>query len=150
MEIAAFVISIVALVFSIPSTILSIIHICKEKLNIDFKLDGDIFGDDAVFLRKKGEVYFCSSTFLLANKTDQNYTLYKITVLDGEREEELIISTAYGESSFNNISLSGEDNYDFPWELQIWNPEDEQSNKKSHEKYKQGYTTWESESIKEV
>ena len=43
-----------------------------------------------------------------------------------------------------------EDNYDFPWELQIWNPEDEQSNKKSHEKYKQGYTTWESESIKEV
>lgn len=53
MEIAAFVISIVALVFSIPSMILSIIHICKEKLNIDFKLDGDIFGDDAVFLRKK-------------------------------------------------------------------------------------------------
>lgn len=122
MEIAAFVISIVALVFSIPSMILSIIHICKEKLNIDFKLDGDIFGDDAVFLRKKGEVYFCSSTFLLANKTDQNYTLYKITVLDGEREEELIISTAYGESSFNNISLSGNESLYKLFHFQISKP----------------------------
>lgn len=107
MEIAAFVMSIISLLFSIPSMILSIIHICKEKLKIDFKLDGDIFGDDAILLRKSGEIYFCSSTFLLSNKSDQDYTLHKIIVLDGKREEELIISTAYGESSFSNIPLKG-------------------------------------------
>lgn len=107
MEIVAFVLSIISLIFSIPSMILSIIHICKEKLNIDFKLDGDIFGDDAVFLRKKGEIYCCSSMFLLTNKTDQTYTLHKIIVLDGKREEELTIPNDYGERSFNNRTLSG-------------------------------------------
>lgn len=123
MEIVAFVLSIISLIFSIPSMILSIIHICKEKLNIDFKLDGDIFGDDAVFLRKKGEIYFCSSTFLLTNKTDQTYTLHKIIVLDGKREEELIISTAYGESSFNNIPLSGNEALYKLFHFQISKPE---------------------------
>ena len=30
-------------------------------------------------------------------------------------------------------------NFNFPWELQLWNKEDERSNQKSHEKYKQDY-----------
>lgn len=38
------------------------------------------------------------------------------------------------------------DNYSFPWELQIWNEEDEEINLESHRKYKQGYTKWENES----
>lgn len=32
------------------------------------------------------------------------------------------------------------DNYSFPWELQIWNAEDERSNIESHNIYKQEYT----------
>lgn len=39
-----------------------------------------------------------------------------------------------------------DDNCSFPWELQIWNQEDEKSNLESHKKYKQGYTKWENES----
>ena len=41
------------------------------------------------------------------------------------------------------------DNFDFPWELQIWNTKDINNNRHLHEKYKQGYTVWEKESIKE-
>ncbi len=33
-------------------------------------------------------------------------------------------------------------NFDFPWELQIWKKEDEESNMDSHAKYKQEYTKW--------
>ena len=108
MEIAAFVISIVALVFSIPSMILSIIHICKEKLNIDFKLDGNILGDEEIVLRKQNKLYYCSSTFLISNKSDQNYTINKIVVVDGEKEEELILLIAHhGQGSFNDVALAG-------------------------------------------
>lgn len=39
-----------------------------------------------------------------------------------------------------------ENNYSFPWELQIWNRCDVESNFASHKKYKQEYTTWEKES----
>ena len=38
-----------------------------------------------------------------------------------------------------------EDNYNFQWELQIWNKDDEENNMKSHEKYKQDYIRWENE-----
>lgn len=38
-----------------------------------------------------------------------------------------------------------QDNFSFPWELQIWNEKDEISNIISHEKYKQGYVKWEEE-----
>lgn len=38
------------------------------------------------------------------------------------------------------------ENQAFPWELQIWNKCDKESNFASHKKYKQGYTTWEKES----
>lgn len=38
-----------------------------------------------------------------------------------------------------------ENNQSFPWELQIWNRRDADSNFASHKKYKQGYTTWEKE-----
>ena len=39
-----------------------------------------------------------------------------------------------------------ENNRSFPWELQIWNKCDVDSNFASHKKYKQEYTTWEKES----
>ncbi len=39
-------------------------------------------------------------------------------------------------------------NHTFPWELQIWNRCDMESNFASHKKYKQEYTTWEKD-IKE-
>lgn len=42
-----------------------------------------------------------------------------------------------------------EDNFDFPWELQIWEAEDATNNIKLHKKYKQAYTAWEKQSKKE-
>lgn len=39
-----------------------------------------------------------------------------------------------------------ENNQSFPWELQIWNRCNMESNFVSHKKYKQEYTTWEKES----
>lgn len=38
-----------------------------------------------------------------------------------------------------------QNNFGFPWELQIWNKKDEINNIISHEKYKQDYVTWEKE-----
>ena len=38
-----------------------------------------------------------------------------------------------------------QDNFNFQWELQIWNKEDEINNINSHEKYKQDYIKWEKE-----
>ena len=38
-----------------------------------------------------------------------------------------------------------QDNFNFQWELQIWNKEDETNNINSHEKYKQDYVKWEKE-----
>lgn len=37
------------------------------------------------------------------------------------------------------------DNFNFQWELQVWNQEDEMNNINSHEKYKQDYVKWERE-----
>lgn len=39
------------------------------------------------------------------------------------------------------------DNKAFPWELQIWNECDKESNFESHKKYKQEYKNWEKESM---
>lgn len=63
------------------------------------------------------------------------------------------------ESKFNNLkcidsSKQGykathiyfkQDNFNFQWELQIWNKIDEYENITSHEKYKQDYVKWEKE-----
>ena len=38
-----------------------------------------------------------------------------------------------------------QDNFNFQWELQLWNKEDEINNINSHEKYKQDYVKWEKE-----
>lgn len=38
-----------------------------------------------------------------------------------------------------------QDNFNFQWELQVWNKEDEIKNINSHEKYKQDYVKWEKE-----
>ena len=35
------------------------------------------------------------------------------------------------------------DNQSFPWELQIWNRCDAETNFESHKEYKQAYTIWE-------
>ena len=38
-----------------------------------------------------------------------------------------------------------QDNFNFQWELQVWNKENEINNINSHEKYKQDYIKWEKE-----
>ena len=43
-----------------------------------------------------------------------------------------------------------ENNFTFPWELQVWNRSDADKNFASHKKYKQGYTMWENRSRQEV
>lgn len=40
------------------------------------------------------------------------------------------------------------DNFSFPWELQIWNQRNKETNFESHKQYKQGYTVWENENKK--
>lgn len=40
-------------------------------------------------------------------------------------------------------------NYFFPWELQIWNAENQVANMESHKRYKQGYTQWEKAALGE-
>lgn len=42
-----------------------------------------------------------------------------------------------------HVYFINNDNYKFRWELQLWNKEDEKSNKICHEKYKQKYTKYE-------
>lgn len=41
------------------------------------------------------------------------------------------------------------DNFSFPWELQIWNECNRESNIASHARYKQGYTNWEQKNERE-
>lgn len=41
-----------------------------------------------------------------------------------------------------HIYFSNENNKFFPWELQIWNYKDHESNISSHSDHKQGYTKW--------
>lgn len=43
-----------------------------------------------------------------------------------------------------------QDNFSFPWELQVWNQQDAVLNKQSHKEHKQAYTKWEKESREEI
>ena len=43
-----------------------------------------------------------------------------------------------------------EDNYTFPWELQIWLEQDEKNNLISHAKYKEDYAQWEKRAKEET
>lgn len=53
----------------------------------------------------------------------------------------LIDSTKNGYKAYHIYLQSG--NKLFPWELQVWQKSNENSNLESHHKYKQDYTTWE-------
>ena len=48
-----------------------------------------------------------------------------------------------------HIYFTKDSNYDFRWELQLWNLESYDNNKKCHEIYKQDYTKYESDLIRE-
>ncbi|WP_412518805.1 hypothetical protein [Staphylococcus simulans] len=48
-----------------------------------------------------------------------------------------------------HLYLQGENNKCFPWEIQIWNSEDEKHNRKSHQNYKQDYLKWPKE-VKDI
>lgn len=41
-----------------------------------------------------------------------------------------------------HIYIQGDNNYVFPWELQIWNIKDREKNEGCHKKYKQQYVEW--------
>ncbi|WP_162287782.1 hypothetical protein [Indiicoccus explosivorum] len=53
-----------------------------------------------------------------------------------------IYNASKGEYKATHAYFSNGNNKYFPWELQIWNPEDTQSNICSHSIHKQGYTKW--------
>lgn len=54
------------------------------------------------------------------------------------------INSSKGDYKATHIYFK-ENNFNFQWELQIWNKEDEINNIISHEKYKQEYVKWEKE-----
>ncbi|WP_414055177.1 hypothetical protein [Macrococcus equi] len=56
----------------------------------------------------------------------------------------LIISKKYGYEAIH-IYTKGENNYFFPWELQIWSTNKEDGNRKSHAIHKQDYLQWTSD-----
>lgn len=47
-----------------------------------------------------------------------------------------------GDYMATHIYFNNENNIYFPWELQIWNQKDHESNIYSHSEHKQGYTKW--------
>lgn len=53
-----------------------------------------------------------------------------------------VIKTYHKEYNAIHIYFK-ENNYTFPWELQIWLKEHETKNLNSHKMYKQDYTKWE-------
>lgn len=53
-----------------------------------------------------------------------------------------IIDSSKGEYKATHIYFR-DGNYNFQWELQIWNKSDETTNIESHRKYKQEYIKWE-------
>ncbi|UXV35111.1 hypothetical protein MUA90_00765 [Staphylococcus sp. IVB6181] len=60
-------------------------------------------------------------------------------------DKTLNIKTTYNDKNGYkavHIYLRGENNKCFPWEIQIWNSKDEESNRESHSKYKQDYLKW--------
>lgn len=58
-----------------------------------------------------------------------------------EKRIKFIKKDNYGYKAIH-IYIYGENNSYFPWEIQIWNYKDEESNKISHSKHKQGYLEW--------
>lgn len=54
------------------------------------------------------------------------------------------LDSSKGEYKATHIYFK-QDNFNFEWELQVWNKIDEISNINSHEKYKQDYVKWEKE-----
>ena len=55
------------------------------------------------------------------------------------------IKSERGEYIAIHIYFGNDCNFNFQWELQIWDKKHEQSNFDSHNKYKQSYTKWERE-----
>ncbi len=53
-----------------------------------------------------------------------------------------VIDSSKGEYKATHIYFR-DGNYNFQWELQIWNKCDEATNIESHRKYKQEYVKWE-------
>lgn len=62
---------------------------------------------------------------------------------DNYKNLKCIDSTKKNEEYFATHIYFKKDNFNFQWELQIWNKSNEVDNKNAHEKYKQGYIKWE-------
>lgn len=81
---------------------------------------------------------------------NNEYALSAITAYLKDKYPELKVRDSSKDSYKGVHVYFQEDNYTFPWELQVWNREDVENNRISHSKYKQEYTKWEGESKKEV
>lgn len=64
--------------------------------------------------------------------------------IDNKHKELKCINSSKQEYKATHIYFK-KNNYNFQWELQIWNKKDEINNINSHEKYKQEYIKWEKE-----
>jgi len=47
-----------------------------------------------------------------------------------------------GKYRATHIYFYGDNNKNFPWELQIWKPDDFETNEESHKFHKQEYVAW--------
>lgn len=110
--------------------------------------------DNYVFRKKEGghsPIYKCFNDIFGARAT-LDYSFFdkllnsledNMGKLESNFKHKVIKST---KQRYNAIHIYiSKDNYTFPWELQIWLKKDSKSNKKSHRKHKQQYTTWEND-----
>ena len=75
----------------------------------------------------------------------ENFTKNQIMNYIKEKNRNLkCIDSSKGEYKAIHVYFK-KDNFSFPWELQIWNKCNEETNIISHEKYKQDYAKWEQE-----
>ena len=77
---------------------------------------------------------------------DINYIEIK-KYIENEFPKLKCIESKRGEYYAIHIYFGNDDNYKFQWELQLWDKKHEQTNLKSHARYKQDYTKWEKENI---
>lgn len=102
-ETLSIVLAGVALIVAIPAMILSL----RQTLKMNFKIAFRPEGDSVVTLRKTDNGFYCNARFEIRNKSDQDCTIIKVTVVDKTSEEQLIIDSSHYSAMFDNVRFLG-------------------------------------------
>lgn len=95
----------------------------KEPIN---KCFNDLFGVRIIF----NEIFSFNEIYSIFNKIKNDYDI-NLKCIDSSKKEYIATHIYFRV-----------DNYNFPWELQIWSIDNAQNNIKLHAKYKQEYKEW--------